>query len=667
MVVDNMWGQLKSKLVCPECERVSIVFDPFWTLTLELPDTNVRALRVLVFPCPDPDRAAAAAAAANVDEEEGAAAAMDEGAGGGGGEERGPPPAQASVQPRLVTVHVSRRGCVWDVKNALQAACGVRRDHLYLALVEDRKIKDFLADNAPVLTLPKAVDAPVGPAANTRWRTGGHGGHGHARGLEVEGPDESVHLLAYEVPPLYPHLPEHERPEAYLVLHHRRHRPAGARGPAPGRATAEEGPGEDPRLEMLGVPTLMTFDPRWPLREFAARVWRHARAVAMLGEGEEGEAVEGELAAALRVVQTDEFASTLVSRRVPRRRGGEVEKKKKGGKEGDEEDEEEEGSDGAAPVPMDTSPSASVSSDITGSEAGEEEEEEQSSMAAVGEDAASVETEEAEVAAYLPLASAEEAAVPVGSFLHAPGREQGGAYWVAVDWEGALAGRFLGMRTPGLNEDGRLALGVAAAPEGGQEAGAGTAAAAVGGDVRHAGAGAEAVGWNPGEALTLDHCLRKYASPERLDRDNLWYCSRCKKHKQAVKTLHLWRLPRVLIVCLKRFDARDRKLDALVDFPLEGLDLSKHCHGPLAPGAPPPIYDLFAVSNHFGSRGWGHYTAYARAWDAATGAVDPQWYRYDDSACEPVSAARVKTKEVYMLFYRRREGPAAKGLTRACL
>jgi ubiquitin C-terminal hydrolase len=48
---------------------------------------------------------------------------------------------------------------------------------------------------------------------------------------------------------------------------------------------------------------------------------------------------------------------------------------------------------------------------------------------------------------------------------------------------------------------------------------------------------------------------------------------------QATKKLDLWTLPEVLVVHLKRFAAgrltRD-KLDALVQFPLAGLDLSPY-------------------------------------------------------------------------------------------
>lgn len=40
IVVDLFHGQLKSTLVCPECAKVSIKFDPFCFLSLPLPQRD---------------------------------------------------------------------------------------------------------------------------------------------------------------------------------------------------------------------------------------------------------------------------------------------------------------------------------------------------------------------------------------------------------------------------------------------------------------------------------------------------------------------------------------------------------------------------------------------------------------------------------------------------
>ncbi len=56
-------------------------------------------------------------------------------------------------------------------------------------------------------------------------------------------------------------------------------------------------------------------------------------------------------------------------------------------------------------------------------------------------------------------------------------------------------------------------------------------------------------------------------------------------------------MPKILVVHLKRFSYANRlwrdKIDTVVDFPLNGLDLSSYVQGPQDE---PPIYDLYAVS-----------------------------------------------------------------------
>lgn len=58
-----------------------------------------------------------------------------------------------------------------------------------------------------------------------------------------------------------------------------------------------------------------------------------------------------------------------------------------------------------------------------------------------------------------------------------------------------------------------------------------------------------------------------------------------------------------------------------MDFPIEGLDLAEFvtsrelpndCLSEMAPERGEILYDLIGISNHFGSTGGGHYTAYCK-------------------------------------------------------
>ncbi len=47
------------------------------------------------------------------------------------------------------------------------------------------------------------------------------------------------------------------------------------------------------------------------------------------------------------------------------------------------------------------------------------------------------------------------------------------------------------------------------------------------------------------------------------------------------------------------------KIGGLVDFPIEGLDLTSRVKGPIEEGVK-YVYDLYAVSDHHGGYGGGH-------------------------------------------------------------
>lgn len=57
------------------------------------------------------------------------------------------------------------------------------------------------------------------------------------------------------------------------------------------------------------------------------------------------------------------------------------------------------------------------------------------------------------------------------------------------------------------------------------------------------------------QSVCLDECLNLFTQPEKLTSDNPWYCSKCKKHQEATKQMNLWKLPKYLIITLKRFQA----------------------------------------------------------------------------------------------------------------
>lgn len=158
------------------------------------------------------------------------------------------------------------------------------------------------------------------------------------------------------------------------------------------------------------------------------------------------------------------------------------------------------------------------------------------------------------------------------------------------------------------------------------------------------------------DAISLFSCLEAFLKEEPLGPDDMWYCPSCKEHRQATKKLDLWRLPDILVFHLKRFSYNrylKNKLDTFVNFPIHNLDLSKYVKSD--DGTQSHVYELYAISNHYGGLGGGHYSAYAKLID------ENRWYHFDDSHVSPVSEDDIKTSAAYVLFYQRVEGQPNMG------
>lgn len=153
--------------------------------------------------------------------------------------------------------------------------------------------------------------------------------------------------------------------------------------------------------------------------------------------------------------------------------------------------------------------------------------------------------------------------------------------------------------------------------------------------------------------LNIYDCLDFFSETEKLEKENTWYCNVCKEHQEAFKAMYIYKSPMYLIIQLKRFKVRsanslvgsllNRKNEALVDFPIVGLDLSNY----IKASSENSVYDLIGVSQHYGNMGGGHYTATCRQ-DSDT------WVLFDDTATSVISKDRVVDRSAYLLFYRKR-------------
>jgi len=151
--------------------------------------------------------------------------------------------------------------------------------------------------------------------------------------------------------------------------------------------------------------------------------------------------------------------------------------------------------------------------------------------------------------------------------------------------------------------------------------------------------------------ISLTECLALFNEEEQLAASDTWYCSDCKDHVQAFKKFTVWTAPKILVIHLKRFSYRGRqmreRLDHVVDFPFTDLDMAPYIEGPKLNSTK---YDLFAVSNHYGSLGGGHYTAFCKSRNSDV------WFKFDDSSVSSVSdPSKIVSSAAYVLFYKRQD------------
>ena len=148
--------------------------------------------------------------------------------------------------------------------------------------------------------------------------------------------------------------------------------------------------------------------------------------------------------------------------------------------------------------------------------------------------------------------------------------------------------------------------------------------------------------------ITLDDCLHLFTMEEKLESGNEWLCKTCKNKVNAKKKLEFFYLPKILCLCLSRFQKVDddyQKNEKYIDFPLNNLNMNKFINENNKLNY---IYDIYAVCEHYGSRYGGHYTAICKNYDG-------NWYSYDDSDCSLAEEKEVCSKNAYVLFYRRRD------------
>ena len=151
---------------------------------------------------------------------------------------------------------------------------------------------------------------------------------------------------------------------------------------------------------------------------------------------------------------------------------------------------------------------------------------------------------------------------------------------------------------------------------------------------------------NSNNSNVLKKCFQLFEKEEKLKKGDEWCCPKCKNYVLPYKKMELYYTPKILIICFKRFIKDSyfwERNDENISFPIYNLDLKEFIVGSDKDHS---VYDLFAVSQHYGGTGFGHYTAICENFG--------KWYCYDDGCVHEIDKTKVNSSAAYVLFYRRK-------------
>jgi len=156
-------------------------------------------------------------------------------------------------------------------------------------------------------------------------------------------------------------------------------------------------------------------------------------------------------------------------------------------------------------------------------------------------------------------------------------------------------------------------------------------------------------------------CLNTYISSftkdELLTEDNKYYCNHCKLKNDAVKTIKIWTLPKILIVQLLRFDiirGNFEKKNIKINVPMR-INLSPYVDNVIINKIInfqvyknknySFTYDLTAISNHYGRIDCGHYITYCKNFN------NDKWYKFNDERVNIVNDFNTDNDEIKLFSY----------------
>lgn len=135
-------------------------------------------------------------------------------------------------------------------------------------------------------------------------------------------------------------------------------------------------------------------------------------------------------------------------------------------------------------------------------------------------------------------------------------------------------------------------------------------------------------------------CLDLYITSEFMNEENAWYNEKTKNKENVYKSLAFYSFPEILIIDFKRFNNFNKKINTLINTPINELDLTNYA----IDTSQIYKYKLYGICNHSGECIGGHYTSFIRN-------ANDKWYHFNDTNINEIKEENLITNKGYCYFY----------------
>jgi ubiquitin C-terminal hydrolase len=132
-----------------------------------------------------------------------------------------------------------------------------------------------------------------------------------------------------------------------------------------------------------------------------------------------------------------------------------------------------------------------------------------------------------------------------------------------------------------------------------------------------------------------------------------YHCDACHGKHTTTKQIHIWRLPKVMMITVRRFTPMGTKDSTPIQYDGTSLNLSSLFAPESQESSRKHNYHVFGTVDHHGSIGGGHYIS------QTLNPVWNTWHLYDDQAAHPIEKPSFGSN-TYIMFFR----PVVKNLNK---